>query len=84
MPLPLLGIFEASAPARRMQLYLNKILIWGMMHFASNQQLAVAMLRPECNHTNEASQGKALIRRDIIIQPHPLPPQIPIWSLLLL
>lgn len=34
------------------------------MHFAVNQQLAVAMLQPECNHNNEASQGKPLIRQE--------------------
>jgi len=74
----------ASAAARWMQLYLNKILIQGIMHFASNQQLAVATLRLEGNHSNEASQGKALIRRCSISQPHPLPPQLPDRSLPLL
>lgn len=76
-------LLEASAAARRMQLYLNKILIQGIMHFASNQQLAVATLQPECNHNNGASRGKAFFRRYLIIQPPP-PPQLPIRSLLLL
>lgn len=66
-------LLEASAAARRMQLYLNKILIQGIMLFASNQQLAVATLQPECNHNNGAYRGKAFIRRYLIIQTPCLP-----------